>query len=57
MKSELGACGLTKLLYTVKICQPRAHNHLGQNVKTQEKYYKGCEKCPSFHSWLKLILA
>lgn len=58
MKSELGACDPTKLHYTVKICQPKAYVvHLGQNVKTQGKYYKGCEKCPSFHSCLKLMLA
>lgn len=57
MRSELGTCGLAKLPYTVRICQLRAYvAHLSQNVKTQGKYYKGCEKCP-FHSCLKLMLA
>lgn len=43
---------------TVKICQPRAYvAHLSQNVKTQGKCCKSREKCPSFHSWLKLMLA
>lgn len=57
MRSELGACGLTKLSNIMKTCQPRTYVAPSVRISRDKGRTKGHGKYSSFRSWLKLTLA
>uniref|UniRef100_A0A8D0F7I1 Phosphatase and actin regulator n=1 Tax=Strix occidentalis caurina TaxID=311401 RepID=A0A8D0F7I1_STROC len=52
MRSELGACGLTRLPYVVTICQPRTYVAPSVRTSRNKGRTKGHEKYAFFHSSL-----